>query len=172
MSEEDKTLNKSAEQPLGESPRFSPPPSRRDFLGLAAVGTAIAAMLVAVIGALRLPMPAVFPESNARVKIGPPDKFSSETPTFMTKLNLWVFRDRQGLYAISSLCTHLGCIADRAEDGQFVCPCHGSKFAADGEVLSGPAPKGLNWLALNMSPDGLVVVDQSKNVPAGTHLQV
>jgi len=50
-------------------------------------------------------------------------------------------KDEQGVtQAVSARCTHLGCIvawndAERSWD----CPCHGSRFAPDGEVLEGPA---------------------------------
>lgn len=52
-----------------------------------------------------------------------------------------VFRDEDGdLHAVSLRCTHLGCLlrfnsAERSWD----CPCHGSRFDVDGEVLEGPA---------------------------------
>jgi glycine/D-amino acid oxidase-like deaminating enzyme/nitrite reductase/ring-hydroxylating ferredoxin subunit len=51
------------------------------------------------------------------------------------------YRDEDGtLTAVSPTCTHLGCqvnwnTAERSWD----CPCHGSRFAPDGEVLQGPA---------------------------------
>lgn len=52
-----------------------------------------------------------------------------------------VFRDDEGvLHAVSMRCTHLGCMvrfngAERSWD----CPCHGSRFDVDGNVLEGPA---------------------------------
>ncbi|MFL5906240.1 MAG: FAD-dependent oxidoreductase [Solirubrobacterales bacterium] len=52
-----------------------------------------------------------------------------------------VYRDDSGeLHSLSARCTHLGCIvrfngAERTWD----CPCHGSRFALDGEVIEGPA---------------------------------
>jgi glycine/D-amino acid oxidase-like deaminating enzyme/nitrite reductase/ring-hydroxylating ferredoxin subunit len=58
---------------------------------------------------------------------------------------LAVHRAEDGrLSALSSVCTHLGCIvkwngAERTWD----CPCHGSRFAVDGEVLDGPAAQAL-----------------------------
>jgi glycine/D-amino acid oxidase-like deaminating enzyme/nitrite reductase/ring-hydroxylating ferredoxin subunit len=58
---------------------------------------------------------------------------------------LAVYRDPDGeLHVRSAVCTHLGCIVrwNRVE-GSWDCPCHGSRFAPDGEVLSGPAISGL-----------------------------
>lgn len=155
------------------SPRFAKPKTRRDFLGLAAFWSAAGTLLVAALGAMRLPMPAVFPESNPRVKIGPPDAFAKGSRTLLAKSSAWVFRDSDGgLYAISTICTHLGCIVKRVDDGRFVCPCHGSVFAADGKVVSGPAPGALPWLKLSVAPDGQVVLDKMTPVDKGTRLMV
>jgi cytochrome b6-f complex iron-sulfur subunit len=153
-----------------DSPRFQEPVTRRDFLGLSAIWTCVAAFATALMGALRLPMPSVFPEANTKVKIGKPDVFLKGSVTHFSELSVWLFRDDEGLYAISSICTHLGCIARREESGQFHCPCHGSAFTEEGKVVAGPAPKGLNWLELSVSPDGQIVVDKNGSVPMGTHL--
>ena len=159
--------------PLEASARFRPPPTRRDFLGLAAIWSAAAAFVAAVIGAVRLPMPSVFPESSAKVKIGPAEAFPRGSATHLPHLNLWVCRDEGGLYAISAVCTHLGCIAARdSATGQFLCPCHGSVFESNGKVVAGPAPSGLNWLAVSVAPDGQVMVDQRQTVKAGTRLSI
>jgi len=161
------------QQALEESSRFAPPPTRRDFLGMAAIWSSVVAFAGALIGSMRLPMPSVFPESNASVKIGPAEAFAIDSATHLASLKLWVFRDSEGIYAVSSVCTHLGCIAGRdAETGSFLCPCHGSVFKADGSVVAGPAPSGLPWLALSIAPDGQIVVDQRRSVSAGTKLKV
>ena len=55
-----------------------------------------------------------------------------------------VYRDDTGgLRAYSSRCTHLGCRIDRILDGEAACPCHGSRFRADGTVARGPAVRPL-----------------------------
>ena len=56
-----------------------------------------------------------------------------------------VARDSDGaLQAVEAACTHLGCIVRHdAERNCWQCPCHGSRFSLDGEVLQGPATRPL-----------------------------
>jgi glycine/D-amino acid oxidase-like deaminating enzyme/nitrite reductase/ring-hydroxylating ferredoxin subunit len=61
-----------------------------------------------------------------------------------------VHRDDDGrLHAVSATCTHEGCLVrfNRAERS-WDCPCHGSRFAPDGTVLSGPAAQDLRRVDL------------------------
>ena len=60
----------------------------------------------------------------------------------------------------SSTCTHLGCRINKLEEGHLTCPCHGSRFAADGSVLRGPANKSLERLPFEVNPKtGEITVD-------------
>jgi len=54
--------------------------------------------------------------------------------------------------AYSARCTHLGCRIDRVAGGEALCPCHGSRFRADGAVASGPATRGLTPLRVVPDP--------------------
>ncbi len=112
-------------------------------------------------------MPSVFPESDSKVKLGRPEQFAIGSATYFPKRQLWLFRNEGGFHAISSICTHLGCITERATDGAFKCPCHGSSFGADGSVTGGPAPKGLVWVELSVSPEGKLIADTLKEITAG-----
>ena len=55
------------------------------------------------------------------------------------------FQDEDGaLHAVSTLCTHLGCQLNwNSGDRSWDCPCHGSRFSPDGDVLHGPAVRPL-----------------------------
>ena len=122
---------------------------------------------------LRLPKPGVFPESATRFKIGFPDEFRPDTHRKIDKRDVWVFRDSLGFFAVSAVCTHLGCIVNEdAKRNGFICPCHGTKFDATGKVLAGPAPRGLDWLELSLAADGALMVDTGKPVSAGSRFSV
>jgi cytochrome b6-f complex iron-sulfur subunit len=156
---------------LHASPRFAPPPERRDFLGMAAIGAAATALGVAGVGAARLPMPSVFPEANTRVKLGPVAQFLALAVTPVPEHRLWVYSDEGGLYAISAICTHLGCIVQSEGDQGYYCPCHGSRFDAQGRPIAGPAPGPLHYLALSLSADGQLVVDKQEKTAADVRLK-
>ncbi|MFJ8885612.1 FAD-dependent oxidoreductase [Streptomyces sp. NPDC102402] len=57
-----------------------------------------------------------------------------------------VYRDEDGTaHAVSARCTHLGClVAFNEAETAWECPCHGSRFGIDGEVLHGPALRPLS----------------------------
>lgn len=139
--------------------------SRRDYLGVVGVGSAIAAMAFSVIGMLRLPKPRVLPDVSSVVRLGKPSEFLPGTVAMMPAENVCVIATEDGIAAVSLVCTHLGCIVKRSGDG-FDCPCHGSRFDSKGQIVAGPAPRGLPWLAVSQAPDGTLLADRSKEVDA------
>lgn len=160
-------MNKSAKVDQAARSRLDPEAiPRRDFLGKAAVGSACAAILFAATGAARLPKAAVLPSASKKFKVSLPEALPPGEPYVPEGRSVAIFRGSGALYAISTVCTHLGCIVKPSAAG-FECPCHGSRFAADGGVLRGPAPKGLVWLSIR-SEGGAVIVDEGTSVPLGT----
>lgn len=63
---------------------------------------------------------------------------------------VWVRRQGVGksdLAVLSSICPHLGCYINwHPDQSQFVCPCHGGLFAADGRQTGGPPPRAMDPL--------------------------
>jgi nitrite reductase/ring-hydroxylating ferredoxin subunit len=60
------------------------------------------------------------------------------------------YRDADGrLHTVSPICTHLGChVAWNGAEKSWDCPCHGSRFGFDGNVLDGPATDPLEPIDL------------------------
>jgi len=62
-----------------------------------------------------------------------------------------------GVEVLSAVCPHLGCeVPWNAEEGKFMCPCHGSQFAPDGSLLQGPALRGLDTLPVKSDKGDLM----------------
>ena len=135
---------------------------RRSFfwVGWASIAAASVGFLVST---FRFLVPNVLYEPPSRFSIGRPGDFPPGTATFLEDHRLFVFNGAEGFYAISSTCTHLGCNVKKANQG-FECPCHGSRFDDNGQVVRGPAPSPLSWYALTLSPRGDLVVDLERTV--------
>ncbi|MFW5878058.1 MAG: ubiquinol-cytochrome c reductase iron-sulfur subunit [bacterium] len=101
-----------------------------------------------------------------KVKIGNANEFPLDTFSYIEKYEIYIYRDHEGVSAVSAVCTHLGCILNKSIDG-FECPCHGSTYNKKGEVLSGPAPTSLNWFNLYVAQDGKLIVDLDSRVDPG-----
>jgi cytochrome b6-f complex iron-sulfur subunit len=66
--------------------------------------------------------------------------------------------NKSKLIAVNSTCTHQGCaVSWKAVNKEFDCPCHGSKFNADGSVKVGPARKPLAKFSVKTEGDMILV---------------
>ncbi|MFC2080740.1 ubiquinol-cytochrome c reductase iron-sulfur subunit [Bacteroidota bacterium] len=136
--------------------------SRRDFIKKLPIRAAAFAGILASISLLRQFYPRLT-RYQKRFKIGRKNNFPVNTFTYLRERKLFIYRDHEGVRAVSAVCTHLGCIIEKSEDG-FQCPCHGSCYNEDGEVLSGAATKDLPWYSMQKDVDGQLVVDQGSRV--------
>ena len=122
-----------------------------------------------VLGLARYMFPNVLIEPPTRFKVGFPDDFAPgqvETK-FKAQFGIWLVRyEYEGqaqIYALKSVCTHLGCTPNWLEGEQkFKCPCHGSGFYKDGVNFEGPAPRPLERYAISLADDGQLEVDKSR----------
>jgi cytochrome b6-f complex iron-sulfur subunit len=147
--------------------RLDPEPiPRRDFLGLASLWAAGSALVFALLGMGRLPKAAILSSPSKRFGVVLPETLQPGQVFLPPGRSVAVFRDAEGAWAISRVCTHLGCIIKDIPDG-FECPCHGSRFSVDGVVTKGPAPRPLAWLKVSAA-GGKLVIDEGATVPAGT----
>lgn len=69
-----------------------------------------------------------------------------------------VFREGDTVHALGLVCTHLGClVAWNPEAALMLCPCHGSRFDPNGQVVQGPAPLPLKRYEVRVSGETVVV---------------
>lgn len=143
--------------------------TRRHFFqatGLAACGVATGG--AALLSADFL-VPRVLFEPATRFTLGPPATVDVGEVVTNEEFRAYVVRRPDGFRALSAVCTHLGCITRyQAGEGIITCPCHGSRFDLDGEVIAGPAPRHLEWLEMRLSTAGEIEVDTASKVPSGT----
>lgn len=106
-----------------------------------------------------------------RFSIGKPEDFPPGARVSLDARRVCIVRDGDKIAAISTTCTHLGCIVSVSETG-FACPCHGSRYDQDGNVTGGPAPRALPWYQVSLAPNGEVEVDKDAEIEAGSYLHV
>jgi len=143
--------------------------TRRRFCQVTgAAACTIAAGGAAVLSAEFL-RPRVLFEPPTQFDAGPPDAFDLGQVVTSERFRAYVIRRDDGFCALSAVCTHLGCVTRyRPDDAIIACPCHGSRFSLEGEVLSGPAPRPLPWLELKLSSRGRLIVETAIEISAGS----
>lgn len=174
--------------PMPAKPEYAKPKAatdadastRRSFLAIAvaalfgssmAIGfTSLAAThLMWLLGLARFMFPNILIEPPTKFKVGFPDTLAPgqvETK-FIPQFGVWIvkyeFESQPMIFALKSVCTHLGCTPNWLEAEQkFKCPCHGSGFYKDGVNFEGPAPRPLERYAISLADDGQLQVDKSR----------
>ena len=113
---------------------------------------------------LRYLFPNVLYEPSLLFKAGKPEEFSVGISEKWKKAQrAWIVRTPQGFYCLWARCTHLGCTPNWFDaENRFKCPCHGSNYNINGDVLAGPAPKPLWRCAIRVADDGQLVIDKGR----------
>ena len=82
---------------------------------------------------------------------------------YKAEQGVWIIRDHEKIYALATICTHLGCTPNYQESaGIFKCPCHGSGFYKNGIHFEGPAPRPLERYKIVLGDDGQILIDKTK----------
>ena len=162
--------------------------NRRSFLQQLGLGGVLVSLGGFTFQSFRSLVPNVLYEAPVRFKVGLPAQMADGV-TYLEDKRLFVFKEGQTFHAISAACTHLGCTVkytklnqpkqvdlkgeQKAINFEFQCPCHGSKYDADGTNYAGPAPSPLRCYKLEVSPDdGQLVADLGTEVDQNFRLTV
>ena len=153
--------------------------TRRGFLGTVAATLASPFVIAwtaltasagfAGLGLARFMLPNVLTEPPSKFKIGPPTDYDLGTVAtkWVAQFGIWIvhtdqYRGQNLIYALASVCTHLGCTPSWLEgERKFKCPCHGSGFYITGINFEGPAPRPLERVGIRLAEDGMLEVDKS-----------
>jgi cytochrome b6-f complex iron-sulfur subunit len=127
--------------------------SRRDFLKLARDGFLYLSGALAIGGFLRFLDHDPNPAPKTEFDLGPASNYPLDSRTLLSDPPTVLLHTESGFSALSLVCTHLGCTVEQKPDG-FACPCHGSRFDANGQTLHGPAVKPLQSLRVEVTDEG------------------
>jgi len=183
MSKEESTVPSTPAPPKPAPPKAPAKPAaaaakpavpRRSFLSwMTLAWTAFtASMLAAVTATARFMFPNVLFEPPPTFKAGYPNEIQvgQVDERFKQKFAVWLVRtaydqyaNATGIFALSTVCTHLGCTPNWLEAEQkFKCPCHGSGYYKTGVNFEGPTPRPLERYAISLADDGQILVDKSR----------
>ena len=127
--------------------------SRRDFLKLACNGFLSLSAGLTIAGLIRFFNFESSPATATEYDLGPASDFPLNSRTAISNPPALVIHNEDGFSALSLLCTHLGCAVKENSQG-FECPCHGSRFNANGTVQNGPAKAPLRSLQIQLTDQG------------------
>ena len=151
---------------IGEGSIADKMPRRSFFSWLTVAWLAFAAATGGFLAmTVRFLFPNVLFEPPQSFKIGYPDDYQiGQVNIRWKKLHaIWVVRTTEHIYALSTVCTHLGCTPNWLDnERKFKCPCHGSGFRKSGVNFEGPAPRPLERFKIALADDGQILVDKSK----------
>ena len=145
---------------------------RRRFVALLGSGALGLTGVRILVASVRYLEPDVLNEEDGPFDVGRPDTMPLGSVVVSRAHKVYVVHGPAGFYALSAVCTHLGCVTEH-EPGRahIVCPCHGSAFDLTGRVMSGPASKQLRRLNLTLRA-GVLVVDANHPVDGDGVLKV
>lgn len=147
--------------------------TRRLFLNEITLGALGIAGLGSVAVTYQFFSPNVLFEPPTTFRAGNPDLYPVHSVTFLQDQQVYIVRMPEGFYAVSAVCTHLGCVTQWKPDAEMIaCPCHGSKFKSDGTKIEGPAPRPLPHFAVSLTADGELLVDKLQNIKPTQVLKV
>jgi cytochrome b6-f complex iron-sulfur subunit len=102
------------------------------------------------------------PVPPERIPIGTLRDFPDGSQTLLLEIPAVIIRSGDQIRAVSLTCTHLGCLVEPDQDS-FLCPCHGSRFSDQGNLLKGPADKDLAEFEIETDDEGQIILIQESS---------
>ena len=131
--------------------------SRREFLKLATnslLGLSGALGLGGLIQFLSYEMD---PAPPSQYDLGSAGDYPPGSRILLMNIPAVLIHNNDGYLAFSLVCTHLGCTVEQ-KNGEYECPCHGSKYNDKGDVTRGPANTSLKKLRVEINEAGNIIL--------------
>ena len=139
---------------------------RRAFIARFAAGAGALAALRLGLAAPALAQAGPTAQAGQPINAGPVASFPVGTATRVGEMTIqrqpfgvWVARVENGLIAYNDRCRHLGCKTRPFDpaSGQFLCPCHGSRYDIHGGRVLGPTTMSLDLVKLDLRGGSVIV---------------
>lgn len=138
--------------------------SRRNFLAWAGWGTMGLVALQSAVAFVFFFWPRKTGTFGSRVSVGNPADYKVGDVKYIVDGKFYLVRLQEGFMALYQKCPHLGCTVPwkpefelQGHHGLFRCPCHGSTYLPNGQIIFGPAPRPMDYMAISVESGRLVV---------------
>ena len=142
---------------------------RRGVLAIFGLGTVSLLTLQALVAFVVFFWPRKRGAFGSVIPMGNVDDYAVGSVTYKIDGRFYLVRLAQGFIALFQKCPHLGCTVPwretftwpyegREVTGLFRCPCHGSTYLPNGQIIFGPAPRPLDYMATKIE-NGKILVD-------------
>jgi cytochrome b6-f complex iron-sulfur subunit len=134
--------------------------SRREFLKLATNSLLGLSGALSLGGLIRFLSYEMEPAPPSEYDLGPVGDYPQGSRIMLMQIPAVLIHNNDGYLAFSLVCTHLGCTVEQ-KDGEYECPCHGSKYDGQGFVTKGPSNAALKRLRVEINETGNVILHMS-----------
>lgn len=131
--------------------------SRKNFIQLLTRILLSLAGLLGINGLVRYLSYREPPKPPEQIPIGTLNDFPDGSQTLRLEIPAAITRSGDQVQAVNLTCTHLGCLVE-PDGGDFLCPCHGSRFSPQGEMMRGPAEKDLLKFKVEFDEGGQIIL--------------
>ena len=131
---------------------------RRSFLRTVMWSSAGLVLAESALAGLALFWPRKVEGFGSKIRAGKISDFPVGSVTRFRDGKFYLSRLPEGLIALYWKCPHLGCTVPWNEsERMFHCPCHGSIYDPTGQNVAGPAPRPMDYMAIEISGDDVIV---------------